>query len=120
VRDYSRSSLVGAPGGGSHTCGVLPPVVPPSAGTGCGPMWPCPLTILPTSKGRERESIEPRLKRWSEREATRRAFRERRGGSGAAILGGEGKRRGASAHDTGGGWHGGQEAAMAIRVKGRG
>jgi hypothetical protein len=56
---------------------------------------------------RERESIEPRLKRWSEREATRRAFRERRGDSGAAILGGEGKRRGASAHDTGGGWHGG-------------
>jgi hypothetical protein len=73
-----------------------------------------------TSKGRERESIEPRQKRWSEREATGRAFRERRGGSGAAILGGEGKMRGTSAHDTGGGWHGGQEAAMAIRVKGRG
>jgi hypothetical protein len=59
--------------------GISPLAMLLSAGTRCGPTRPCPLAILPNSKERERESVEPVLKRWSEREATGQAFREMRG-----------------------------------------
>jgi hypothetical protein len=78
----------------------------------------------PVRRERERESIEPGLKRWCEREATGWAFRERRGNTegGDAVEQPfwEGRGRGALAHNAGGGWHGGQEAAAAIRAESRG
>jgi hypothetical protein len=42
-----------------------------------------------------------------------------RGGGGAAVSGRERERWGTSAHDAGGGWHGGQVAVATVRAEGR-
>jgi hypothetical protein len=81
----------------------------------------------PAARGeRESVSVEPVLKRWSEREATGQAFREMRGNmeEGETVEQPCQERRWEEAplgaQHTGGVWHGGQEAEAAIRAEGRG